>query len=303
MEVPLSWERLLWSRRGLLPPWDRYVLTDFRLVRLGRHQSDELAIQDIADVQHHEARIDRVLGASTVVVHSRHRRRAPLVLPHVRHGAQLAALLDLTTAEPMSRWDQQSVRAALKWKPHAPIAGYREAALSVITLVLAVFVVAVSLHGKAAGGGYSSDDAIDPNGEKRDRATIVRFMENEVMPWARAALGPIKGGSDQVTCETCHGGDAREREWQMPAVARLPQPEVSVRGWEVYSSSMDAQMRNAIYGYIADTDSQNKAAYVRAVVMLGMAGLLRRPAYDFTQPYEYNRTHFAFGCYHCHRVS
>ncbi len=131
MEVPLSWERLLWSRRGLLPPWERYVLTDFRLVRLGRHQSDELAIQDIADVQHREAWIDRILGSSTVVVHSRNHRRAPLVLPHVRHGAQLAALLDLTSAEPTVRWDQQSVRAALKWNPRTPVAGYREAALSV----------------------------------------------------------------------------------------------------------------------------------------------------------------------------
>ena len=58
-------------------------------------QSDELAIQDIADVQHREAWIDRILGTSTVVVHSRNHRRAPLVLPHVRRGAQLAALLDL----------------------------------------------------------------------------------------------------------------------------------------------------------------------------------------------------------------
>jgi hypothetical protein len=66
---------------------------------------------------------------------------------------------------------------------------------------------------------------------------------------------------------------------------------------------MDTQMRNAIYGYNADTDKQNKAAYMREVVMPGMARLLHRPAYDFTQPYEYNRTHFAFGCYHCHRVS
>jgi len=66
---------------------------------------------------------------------------------------------------------------------------------------------------------------------------------------------------------------------------------------------MDTQMRNAIYGYSADTDKQNKAAYMREVVMPGMARLLHRPAYDFTQPYEYNRTHFAFGCYHCHRVS
>src|SRR5262245_56330381 len=303
MEVPLSWERLLWSRRGLLPPWDRYVLTDFRLVRLGRHRADELAIQDIAESQHQESWIDRVLGTSTVVVHPKHHRRTPLILPHVRHGAQLAALLDLTSVEPIATWDQQSVRAALRWKPQAPIAGFREAALSVLTLALAVFVVAVSLHGKAAAVIYPANDAIYPNGEKKDRVEIVLFMESEVMPWARAALGPLKGGADKVTCDTCHGQDALAREWRMPAVARLPQPDVTERGWEIYSTNMNAQMRNAIYGYSADTGKQNKAAYMREVVMPGMARLLHRPAYDFTQPYEYNRTQFAFGCYHCHRVS
>jgi hypothetical protein len=302
MDIPLPWERLLWSRRGVLPPWERYVLTDFRLVRLGRDQSDELAIQDIADVQHRESWIDGVFGSSTVVVHSKNHRRAPLVLPHVRHGAQLAALLELTSKEPTAAWDQQSVRAALRWNPKTPVAGYREAVLSVLTLALSVGVVAVSLHGKAAVV-YPSDDAIYPSGEKKDRATIVRFMETEVMPWARAALGPIKGGPDEVTCETCHGRDGEARAWSMPAVARLPQPNVTARGWEVYSSGMDTQMRNAIYGYSADTDKQHKAAYMREVVMPGMARLLHRPVYDFTQPYEYNRTQFAFGCYHCHRVS
>lgn len=302
MDIPLPWERLLWRGRGLLPPWERYVLTDFRLVRIGREQSDELAVQDIADVQHHESWIDRVFGSSTVVVHSRNQRRAPLILPHVRQGAQLAALLDLTSAEPTVGWDEQSVRAALRWNPKTPIAGYREAVLSVLTLALSVCVVAVSLHGKGVVV-YSSDDAIYPNGEKRDRLAIMDFMETEVMPWARTVFAPIKGGPDKVSCETCHGRDAEARAWAMPAVGRLPQPNVTERGWEVYSSGMDAQMRNAIYGYSADTDKQNKAAYMREVVMPGMARLLHRPAYDFTQPYEYNRTQFAFGCYHCHRVS
>ena len=36
--------------------------------------------------------------------------------------------------------------------------------------------------------------------------------------------------------------------------------------------------------------------------MPGMARLLGRPAYDFTQPYALNQSHFAFGCYHCHKV-
>jgi hypothetical protein len=41
---------------------------------------------------------------------------------------------------------------------------------------------------------------------------------------------------------------------------------------------------------------------MRKVVLPGMARLLKRPAYDFTRAYEYNRTRAAFGCYHCHKV-
>jgi hypothetical protein len=122
------------------------------------------------------------------------------------------------------------------------------------------------------------------------------------MPWARRTLAPIKGGVDRVTCETCHGRRPDLRGWQMPAVAALPEPDVRERGWENYSAGMDAQMRNAIYGYLAEPEKQRKAGYMRDVVMPGMARLLHRPAYDFTQPYEYNRSRLAFGCYHCHKV-
>ena len=88
----------------------------------------------------------------------------------------------------------------------------------------------------------------------------------------------------------------------MPAVAALPLPDVRDRGWENYGGAMDAQMRNAIYGYVAESDNQAKAAYMREVVLPGMARLLHRPAYDFTKSYEYNRSRAAIGCYHCHRV-
>ena len=89
----------------------------------------------------------------------------------------------------------------------------------------------------------------------------------------------------------------------MPAVAVLPQPIFRDMGWEHYSGGMDPQLRNAIYGYTADSDRQSRATYMREVVMPGMARLLHRPAYDFTRTYDYNRSHQAFGCYHCHRVS
>ena len=73
-------------------------------------------------------------------------------------------------------------------------------------------------------------------------------------------------------------------------------------GGEHYGGVMDAQMRNAIYGYGSASDNVERAAYMREVVMPGMAALLHRPAYDFTRTYEYNREQFAFGCYHCHKV-
>jgi hypothetical protein len=146
------------------------------------------------------------------------------------------------------------------------------------------------------------DDPIYPNGHKRSREEIVRFMEIDVMPWARATFGPLKGGPDRITCETCHGRDAAAAEWQMPAVAALPQPDVKDAGWERYSRTMDAQMRNAIYGYLADPEKQHRAGYMREAVMPGMARLLHRPSYDFTRTYAYNRSRLAFGCYHCHRV-
>jgi hypothetical protein len=88
----------------------------------------------------------------------------------------------------------------------------------------------------------------------------------------------------------------------MPAVAALPEPHVKERGWETYSSRMDAQLRNAIYGYAAESDNQARAAHMREVILPGMAALLRRPAYDFTRSYNDNRAKLAFGCYHCHQV-
>jgi hypothetical protein len=168
--------------------------------------------------------------------------------------------------------------------------------------VAALFAVTTGVQSSSPTVAYPADDAIWPNGVKRDRDAIVRYMETVVMPWARVALAPLKGGADQITCGTCHGSDPADRAWQMPAVAALPEPLVRRLGWETYSSGMDAQLRNAIYGYLAEADNQAPAAYMRQVVLPGMARLLHRPMYDFTRSYEYNRRRAAFGCYHCHRV-
>jgi hypothetical protein len=302
VEVPLPWERRLCRGGASWSPWARYVLTDLRLVLVDGKRCDEIAIHDIGEVHRAQSWADRLAGTSTLVVHRRGRGRPPFVMRRIRRGAQLAALLELLAGDPCALLDEHAVRAALTWEPRTAGHG-RYAIAGLVAALAAVFSAAIGLGGSSTNIAYPSDDAIYPNGQKRDREDVVRFMEAAVMPWARATLAPVVGGADRVTCATCHGGSPRARDWQMPAVAALPEPQFKQLGWEHYSLGMDAQLRNAIYGYLAESDKQATAAYMREVVMPGMARLLRRPPYDFTRPYDYNRTRFAFGCYHCHRVN
>jgi hypothetical protein len=303
VEFPLPWERLLWRSRSLLPPRTQYGLTDLRLVRIAHRREDELAIYDLGSVRTTRCWVDRLLSTSTLIVTARKDRVSPFVLRHIRRAAEVAAVLELLASDPHQTLDADALRSALLWHPSEHAGRGRELLLGFAAIVVALTVVAIGLRGQTrAAIGYPVNDAIVPGGIKRDRDQIVRFMEGTVMPWARTALAPIVGGEDRVECTTCHGMGAADRGWGMPAVAALPSPVVRELGWERYGGGMDAQMRNAIYGYSSQSDKQSKASYMREVVMPGMAQLLHRPAYDFTRTYEYNRTHLSFGCYHCHRV-
>ena len=304
-QVLLPWERLLWSSR----PWrlsrllfgERYLLTDFRLLHITRAVTSELALDDVGEIHRTESTADRVLGTSTIAVHPI-AGGAPLTLTAVRRGAQLAALLELLAGDPRAPREADAVRAALAWEPRQPSFDLRGALAGFVGVLIAMVAVAFGLHGTTVAVTYAADDVLAPNGEKRSQADIISFMEAEVMPWARLTFGRLKGGADHVSCETCHGVRASTREWRMPAVAALPQPDVKESGWEIYKTNIDAQMRNAIYGYLAGSDNQAKAGYMREIVVPGMSRLLHRPAYDFTQSYEYNRSRRALGCYHCHQV-
>jgi len=291
-----SWERRLWKGR-------RYVLTDIRLIATDR--GDEISLDDIGDIHRSQSFVQALVGVSTLDVRHKNPRRHGVVLRQVRRGAQLAALIELFATDRQARVDPDAhaaARATMTWEPRVRTAGTREALTAIAVMVVALVAVVAGLHGKSRTIVYATDDAIYPGGEKKDRQEIVRFMERTVMPWARVALAPIVGSSARVTCTTCHGAQPEQNDWRMPAVATLPRPAVREAGWEHYGGVMDAQMRNAIYGYGSASENVGRAAYMREVIMPGMAGLLRRPAYDFTRTYEYNREQFAFGCYHCHKV-
>jgi len=306
---PLPWERVYWSSKPGFPSSivDRsteYLLTDLRLViRQRRRIVAECALDDIVSVRLEQSWSQRAVAKSTVRVGSRRAGRV-LALKNITHGPQLALILQLLSTDRIgARLDREFVASALG--PDAPSLlrprhGLIAAATGVLLLIF--IVIGLTRRDTLLPVQYADDDPIAPGGQRRSTAEIVAFMQDQVMPFARRVLAPVVGGSNNVTCETCHGEDAVRREWRMPGVRALPEPEVKLAGMEHTGFSLDPQVRNAVYGYLAEEEKLPTAAYMRAVVMPGMARVMRRPPYDFTKSYGYNRSRVAVGCYHCHLV-
>ena len=304
-----TWEHVLWSSSpafpsGIANPSTEYILTDFRIgVRRRGRFVQELALDDVASVRLTQSWRERLLATSTVRIESR-RHNSTITLRGIRQGPQLALVLQLLSTDRLGAdIDSDFVASALG--PNAPRLLHPPIGLLVAATLVFGFIfgmIGVARHSSLAPITYADDDPIAPRGQRRTTAEIVAFMESDVMPFAKNVLAPIEGGAANVTCKTCHGIDAAERRWQMPGVRALPEPEFRLAGMERVGFWLEPQIRNAVYGYLAQEDKQSTAAYMRAVVMPGMAKLMRRPAYDFTKSYGYNRAHAAVGCYHCHLV-
>ena len=304
-----SWEQVLWSSSPAFPGWlvrpsTEYVLTDFRVIvrRRGRIL-EELALDDVASVRLRQSWHERLAATSTVYIESR-RHNSTVTLTGIHQGPQLALVLQLLSTDRVgTEVDHDFVASALA--PDSPRLLHPRIGLLIaatIAFALTFGVIAVARHSSLAPITYAADDPIAPNGHRRPTAEIVAFMEREVMPFARRVLAPIEGGAGNVTCQTCHGVDAAARLWQMPGVRALPEPEFRLAGMERVGFWLEPQIRNAVYGYLAEENKQSTAGYMRAVVMPGIAKLMHRPAYDFTKSYGYNRAQAAVGCYHCHLV-
>jgi hypothetical protein len=317
--APFSWERVIWTARPwpLDSAWGRpldvargrprrrdieYILTDVRLVVAGQEVEIEIPVTEIAALDLRAPTLfERIVGRRTVVITQQN--GGTITLPGLRRRQILALAQLLVGRESV----ELTIDPTLVEDAVAAAAPVRSRVIGIAALA-AIFAasIAIGLHGDEPPIAYPTDDAIHPGGAKRSTTEIIRFMERDVMPWARETLGPVVGGGDRVTCDTCHGVNGEARGWAMPGVAELPYPRVREGGLgstERYAwSSSDPQLRNAVYADLAQDDRQATAAYMRQVVMPGMARLLRRPTYDFARSYGENRTRFAFGCYHCHRV-
>lgn len=290
---PLPWERVRWQS-------GRLGVSDFRVVQLRRGTPvAEVAIHDISSIHVVPSLLERITGVGTVAISSAREgdRGVRVRIAGARRTALRLNLLitDVWGVPPADDIMDLSTFAIWRLPPTMRLQAMFIAPAAV--LLTLVFVV-IGLSGHEVRVAYGLDDPIRPNGVRRSRQDIVAFMEGEVMPWARPALEPVVGRG-RVTCETCHGDDAEERDWRMPSVRALPEPAVS---GVATAAGSDSQMRNALHGYVAQERNMAIAAHMRGVVVPGMAALLRRPAYDFAQTYEYNRARDAFGCYHCHVV-
>jgi hypothetical protein len=309
---PLPWEQVLWSSAPAFPlslsrRGTTYAFTDFRLLVNRKNRTvDELALDDIESVCLTQAWWQKAAGTSTVRVSSRRTGRV-LELANIHHGPQLALVLQLRATELFGddsrALDADFFRSALGPRAVSLLRPHRGWAFAATVMFALTFgIIGLARNSTLPPVVYTDDDPIAPHGNRRSSAAIAVFMEREVMPFARQALGPLVGGANNVTCETCHGGDAEQRAWRMPGVRALPEPEFRVAGLERARLWLDPQIRNAVYGYLAHEDKQSVAAYMRQVVMPGMARLMHRPAYDFAKSYGYNRSRAAVGCYHCHLV-
>ena len=290
---PLPWERVRWRSRCL-------GVSDFRVVQFRRGTPvAEIAFHDISSIQVVPSLVERITGIGTVAITSARDgdRTIRVRVGGARGTAHRLNLLVTDAWDTLPSDEVMDMSAFGTWR--LPSTMRLPATLIAPAVVLLTFVfVVIGLSGHEVRVAYGVDDPIRPNGVRRSREDIVAFMEGEVMPWARTALEPVVG-SGRVTCETCHGADAEEKGWRMPAVRALPEPAVR----EVASAAgSDSQMRNALHGYVAEERNLTIAAHMRGVVVPGMAALLRRPAYVFAKTYEYNRARDAFGCYHCHVV-
>lgn len=285
-----SWERVAWRSR-------RVAVTDARIVHLRRGRIvAEMPTADVASVTV-EPSGPAWTGAGTLVVTPR-TAHAPMRIPGVWRARHVALAVNLVVADLQGVPPHDSITSLPMpsiWKLAAS-APLRASLIGPIILGVASVAVMGYLATHQVREVFAADDPIRPHGVKRSRQEIVAFMEGEVMPFAVAALEPVVG-KGKVRCETCHGADAVARDWKMPGVAKLPEPdvtEVAARG------TADSRVRNAIHGYLADADNQRITGHMRGVVLPGMAALLHRPVYDFAQPYDYNVERSALGCYHCH---
>ncbi|MBI4476405.1 MAG: hypothetical protein HY654_04480 [Acidobacteria bacterium] len=301
------WEHVIWrGKPGFLAPADvkraRYTLTDFRLLIIHPARRDaDLTFDEMQILEWRRSRVQRALARADLVVRGS-LAREPLRLADLSCRACLMVVEQILARNP-AVWLEPALEDVFlrRLEPAVPSPAPTLALMPPL-VILTMLLIAIGIKGNDFSITYPADDAVMPGGHKRPAAEIVAFMESEVMPFAREALGPIVGGTDRVRCETCHGRDGRARGWKMPGVIALPEPHVRSAGLERRPDKTDAWLRNAIYADLAEDQNQPIARHMRSVVMPGMARLLHRPAYDFTKSYRYNRSRFALGCYHCHRV-
>ena len=266
-------------RRGFLRAGAEYGLTDVRMVRrCGERIEREVILDDITRVAFHQSWTQRLRGTRTLLIHTR--RAETLALADLRRSDHLAVVLELLALDRREwRLDDAVLHHAMPSpRPAFMRPGGLTAAAAVVVFVVALLGLGLARVQSPIPVAHAPDDPIAPGGLRRSRAEIMAFMEREVMPFARRALGPLKGGPDKITCETCHGRDAIARSWAMPGVRALPEPHVRLAGMERLGFLLDPQMRNAVYGYLAGEENQTVAGYMRGIVLPGIAALLHRPA-------------------------
>ncbi len=96
-EFPLPWEHVRWRSR-------RLALSDLRVVALGpdagpQSVSTEIALYDVGAITVHASRVERLIGAGTLVIASSRDERLAIRMPRVLRARRTALTLSLLIAD------------------------------------------------------------------------------------------------------------------------------------------------------------------------------------------------------------
>ena len=177
--------------------------------------------------------------------------------------------------------------SALAWEPH--VALRRRARSDLAALAVVVVAVFGDCGIECAGGTALSSPTrrtirSAPNGDKRSRAEISALHGSR-----RDAVGARGARTDQGRRGPRHVRDMPRRARRRAAVADAGVAGAAAAGCQrrrmgtLQRARWTRRCATRSTATLAESDKQAAAAYMREVVMPGMARLLHRPAYDFTR--------------------
>ena len=284
---------------------ERYLLTDFRLAaRHARRRRRDRARRHRRRFTAPSRALDRLLGTSTIAVHPRGRRRAARPRPRSAAARSSPRCSSCSPAIRARRATPRRSASALAWEPRPPALDLRGALAGFVGVLIAIVRRRRSAcTARRRPSPTRPTMRIAPSGEKRSEAEIIAVHGSR-----GDAVGARHASADQGRRRPRHVRDLPRRAAPRRAAGgcrrsprcRSPTCATRLGNLPARHGRADAQRDLRLPRRVRQS-GKGRPTCARSSCRAWRACSIG-PPYDFTQPYEYNRSRRALGCYHCHQV-